>query len=1047
MLLSACVPTAQAAVRNGGAYAIQSETTGLGSGASQAGVYGNEGAFGAVAGVSGISDTTASHGYLAQVFPIAGPEVLLGAPSGLSTVDMTLNGFVNPRDFATTAVFEYGPTSSYGSSASVALSPNNGTGSQGVSVVLPGLTPNTPYHYRLSATNVQGTNRTDDGIFIVTIIAQAPIVTAQPATDILSSTAKLGGLVNPNGYAATSAFEISTNGTNWTSIPALPSTVNGSSAVGVTANATGLEPNTLHRCRLVSNNAAGSTTSNEITFTSAVDPPLVIVANPSAITATGATFAGSVQTKNRATTVRFEYGTSTAYGSVTPDQYIPAGTAPVNLSASVSGLSTGVVYHYRIVASNSGGTAASANLSFVPVSGITPTAPPSVSSGSAFVMSLNLVLVIATVNPNGGATTLICEYGPSPAFGSSTPVIAAGNSNSSQLAFVSIENPQPGTLYHYRLVAQNSLGTSVGAASTFTTNFMPPLVEAGGVQPVGTTSARITGTVNPRGTNAQVFLDYGTDGVSFPNSVGALPATVSGSTEALVTADLTNLQQGVTYFYRLRGVNTGGTGLGTAGSFTPAILSGLTRQFPPAPPQANGSVTVNLLPAGILSGWRFAGERQWRASGTTAIGLSTGDRVIEFRPVPGHIQPPDEIAGVVSGAATQVLDRDYYETESPGTGGITVLLKPESLAAGNVPVAERAQWRFEGEGDGQWRDSGTPVNDLPVGSYLIECKPVAGRTTPPLSNVRVDVGINTLASVTYYLAPDPAGASPVVQTFASVSGNSSQPHGFVGQIRTSARLSSGFVVKPRVVATAGHVVFDDSTLTFVASPQWLFQRDKDIHEPKPLVPRGFYVFDGYAAQRQSENTPGVSSPQSQNLDVAAMYFTEEAARGGFSGFLASDTATNEFLNTETLKILIGYPVDGVAAADRGRMFATAPLAFSFTSGFGRTHSTNALRRHLRHRRRRPEQPRRIRRRHRSEQPGRCFPSDILHQNRRSIQPHRPRQSGPHLHPPTRPHSKRPMDQPHHPRPTRGSWRSRTHGYFSPGRRCFLPGHGGGSLML
>jgi hypothetical protein len=105
MLLSACVPTAQAAVRNGGAYAIQSETTGLGSGASQAGVYGNEGAFGAVAGLSSISDTTASHGYLAQVFPIAGPEVLLGAPSGLSTVDMTLNGFVNPRDFATTADF------------------------------------------------------------------------------------------------------------------------------------------------------------------------------------------------------------------------------------------------------------------------------------------------------------------------------------------------------------------------------------------------------------------------------------------------------------------------------------------------------------------------------------------------------------------------------------------------------------------------------------------------------------------------------------------------------------------------------------------------------------------------------------------------------------------------------------------------------------------------------------------------------------------------------------------------------------------------------
>jgi hypothetical protein len=35
------------------------------------------------------------------------------------------------------------------------------------------------------------------------------------------------------------------------------------------------------------------------------------------------------------------------------------------------------------------------------------------------------------------------------------------------------------------------------------------------------------------------------------------------------------------------------------------------------------------------------------------------------------------------------------------------------------------------------------------------------------------------------------------------------------------------------------------------------------------VPRGFYIFDGYAAQRAAENSPGTSSPQSQHLDVAA----------------------------------------------------------------------------------------------------------------------------------------------------------------------------------
>jgi hypothetical protein len=109
--------------------------------------------------------------------------------------------------------------------------------------------------------------------------------------------------------------------------------------------------------------------------------------------------------------------------------------------------------------------------------------------------------------------------------------------------------------------------------------------------------------------------------------------------------------------------------------------------------------------------------------------------------------------------------------------------------------------------------------------------------------------------------------------------------------RSDVGTATGFVVKPRVVATAAHAVFDEGTLSYTTGRSGSFQRDRGTYEPKPQSPRGFYIFEGYAAQRAAEGTPGESSPESQNLDVAALYFLEDAGRGGSSGYLGSDAMT------------------------------------------------------------------------------------------------------------------------------------------------------------
>ena len=150
--------------------------------------------------------------------------------------------------------------------------------------------------------------------------------------------------------------------------------------------------------------------------------------------------------------------------------------------------------------------------------------------------------------------------------------------------------------------------------------------------------------------------------------------------------------------------------------------------------------------------------------------------------------------------------------------------------------------------------------------------------------------------LTYFPASAAELNPPVVLPFATVSTSRNLPYAYVGQIRSGTGSHSGFVVKPRVVATAAQAVFDEATLPATTGMQWLLQRDRGTYEPDPQVPRGFYVFDGYAAQRSDEKTRRASFPlASQNLNVAALYFAEDAGRGGFSGFLASDADDQRIL--------------------------------------------------------------------------------------------------------------------------------------------------------
>ncbi len=89
---------------------------------------------------------------------------MTGSASSIGSDSATLNGTVNPNGKATSYHFEYGTTTSYGQS-SASESAGSGTSDQQVSANISGLAPETIYHFRLVASNVDGTTLGSDQSF------------------------------------------------------------------------------------------------------------------------------------------------------------------------------------------------------------------------------------------------------------------------------------------------------------------------------------------------------------------------------------------------------------------------------------------------------------------------------------------------------------------------------------------------------------------------------------------------------------------------------------------------------------------------------------------------------------------------------------------------------------------------------------------------------------------------------------------------------------------------------------------------------------------
>jgi hypothetical protein len=187
----------------------------------------------------------------------------------------------------------------------------------------------------------------------------APTVVTEVASPVGSSTATLNGTVNPDGSEVSECkFEYGTSTSYGSSAPCTPSPGSGTSPVAVSAGLSGLAANTTYHFRLVAKNLSGTSNGSDQTFMTLPPLPTVVTGVASAIAQTSATLNGTVNPNGfEVSACRFEYGITTSYGSSAPCSPAPgSGSGPVAVSAALESLSENATYHFRVVATNAGGT-------------------------------------------------------------------------------------------------------------------------------------------------------------------------------------------------------------------------------------------------------------------------------------------------------------------------------------------------------------------------------------------------------------------------------------------------------------------------------------------------------------------------------------------------------------------------------------------------------------------------------------------------------------------------------------------------------------------
>jgi hypothetical protein len=196
-----------------------------------------------------------------------------------------------------------------------------------------------------------------------------PVPGGLPASSVTQLTATLNGTLKTSEAPVDYHFEYGTT-TAYGQIAPTPEryTPITSETLPVSQPVSNLQAATTYHYRLLASNPSGiRVVGPDETFTTLPIPaPTVQTGSASSVAVHTATLSGAVDPHGWDTTYLLQYGASTAYGQSSPTVPVDMGAAesPQPVVVGVSGLLPGTTYHYRLIASNSGGTSYGQDMTF-----------------------------------------------------------------------------------------------------------------------------------------------------------------------------------------------------------------------------------------------------------------------------------------------------------------------------------------------------------------------------------------------------------------------------------------------------------------------------------------------------------------------------------------------------------------------------------------------------------------------------------------------------------------------------------------------------------
>jgi photosystem II stability/assembly factor-like uncharacterized protein len=437
------------------------------------------------------------------------------------------------------------------------------------------LSPGTEYYYQVYAYNFSGAAGSTEYLTIAPLSGNSTTKLVAPTATSASSiggnefTANWSSVDNADEYR----LDVSSDGFT-TFVPGFENMYVGTTSTVITGLSTGVEYS--YRVRAI-NISGPSVNSNVINVLNMPAAPVAFAATSISTSSLTANWSGILS----ATGYILDISTD-GFSTFVPGYH--NFSLPVT-TLTITGLSPGTVYEYRLRSTNPSGTSGYSSIITTPTLCLPPTTAAAGSiSESAFTANWSVV---------PGADDYRIDVASDPSFS-----FIVGSYNNQVVAGTSLEvsGLNTGTNYYYRVRASNGSGSSAnsGAISVLT---LPAGPIANDATSVGSTTFLATWTTVPTATGYK--LD-----VSLANDFSSLLPGYNDQAVLGTSLTVTVPVAGIVYYYRIRAVNASGTS--ASSSNTKSVL------LKPASPVA--SVATGISAEGFTANWE-------EASGATSYTL------------------------------------------------------------------------------------------------------------------------------------------------------------------------------------------------------------------------------------------------------------------------------------------------------------------------------------------------------------------------------------------------------------------------------------------